>query len=145
MPMSVGRVSWFIIGAGIVLGALTGNGAAASSDCLSYASPVSVTGRLLRIVFPGPPNYDSLAGGDKPEPYFVLHLDRPVCVAEDPTDSKNPAVARVTDMQLMLEPAQYKQLRSRLGRQIRLSGVLIAAQTGHHHTPVMLGEVRLGE
>jgi hypothetical protein len=144
MPMSAGRVSWFIIGACIVLGALTDNGAAASAGCLSYASPVYVTGRLLRIVFPGPPNYDSVAGGDKPEPYFVLHLDRPVCVAEDPTDSEKPAVARVTDMQLMLQPAQYKQLRSRLGRQIRLSGVLVAAHTGHHHTPVMLGNVRLG-
>ena len=51
----------------------------------------------------------------------------------------------MTDMQLMLEPARYKQLRSRLGRQIRLSGVLVAAHTGHHHTPVMLGEARLGE
>jgi hypothetical protein len=53
----------------------------AKSDCLSYEpSRVSIQGALNRVIFPGPPNFQDVERGDKPEPYFVLQLQQPVCV-----------------------------------------------------------------
>src|ERR1700730_5592599 len=53
----------------------------AKSNCLSYEpSRVSIQGTLTRVIFPGPPNFQDVARGDKPEPYFVLQVQQPVCV-----------------------------------------------------------------
>ena len=81
--MRAGRVPWLSIGACLVLAAATGNGAAASADCLSYTGRVYLTGKLVRIVFPRPPNYDSIARGDRSEAYFIIRFTRPVCVSAD--------------------------------------------------------------
>ena len=127
-----------------VVAVLVAAGTPSLAACLSYNARVNVTGTLLRVVFPGPPGYESVARGDAPEPYFVLRFNPPVCVDRDPAGNDNPGIARLRHMQLMLQPEQYARLRPRLGRKIRLSGVLVPASTGHHHTPVMLDDVRFG-
>jgi hypothetical protein len=127
-----------------VVAALVAAGTPCLAACLSYNNRVDVTGTLLRIVFPGPPGYESVARGDAPEPYFVLRLNPPVCVDRDPAGNDNPGIARLRDMQLMLKPEQYARLRPHLGRRIHLSGALFPASTGHHHTPVMLSDIRFG-
>jgi len=118
-------------------------GADAHADCLSYSGRVQVTGTLVRIVFAGPPNYESVARGDQAEPQFVIQLDKPVCVKADPTNDFAVFVPSIRDIMLMLNPPQFGQLRSRLGTRVMLSGGLMAAETGHHHTPVMLHDVVL--
>ena len=57
------------------LAAILAVAAPASATCLSYANRVSVTGTLTRTVFPGRPNFESVAKGDEPETYFVLRLN----------------------------------------------------------------------
>jgi hypothetical protein len=117
----------------------------ASATCLSYANRVLITGTLTRVVFPGPPNFASVARGDRSEPYFVLRLNPPACVDPDPTDAvAMPGMHDIRDIQLLLSPEQYSQLRPMLGRRIGLSGVLFPAETGHHHTPVLLEKVQFG-
>src|SRR5262245_14381421 len=57
---------------------------AASSHCLSYEpSVVKLTGTLVRKTFPGPPNYEDISRGDRPETYWLLVLSRPACVDAD--------------------------------------------------------------
>jgi hypothetical protein len=122
---------WFAINAG-------------NATCLTYASRVFVTGTLTRQVFPGPPNYESIARGDTQEIYYVLRFDRPTCVDQDPTDSQLPGIKKLTEMQLVLTHEQYLQLEGKIGRKIGLSGTLFPAETGHHHTPVLLEKVEIG-
>jgi len=77
--------------------------------------------------------------------YFVLRLNPPACVDADPTDAANmPAKRGITDIQLLLSSEQYAELRPKLGQRIGLSGVLFPAETGHHHTPVILEKVQFG-
>jgi hypothetical protein len=129
--------------AAIVLIACLVSGTQAQADCLSYGGRVQVTGTLVRIEFAGPPNYESVARGDQPEPQFVIRLDTAVCVNADPSDDFAVYVPSLRDMMLMLSPPQFGQLRPRLGTRVILSGGLMAAETGHHHTPVMLRDVVL--
>lgn len=119
------------------------SGARAHADCLSYGGRVQVTGTLVRIVFAGPPNYASVTRGDQAEPQFVIRLDTAVCVNADPSDDFAVFVPSIRDMMLMLSPPQFGQFRPRLGMRVILSGGLMAAETGHHHMPVMLRDVVL--
>ena len=45
---------------------------------------VKLVGVIKNQTFPGPPNYESVAKGDAPEDYWILTLDEPIDVAEDP-------------------------------------------------------------
>jgi hypothetical protein len=75
--------------------------------------------------------------GDKPETYWILHLDAPVCVA---ASADNDAESSVTDLQLILSTEEYARFRKFVRQDIRVEvrGKLSHAITGHHHTPVLL-------
>src|ERR1700730_12565093 len=116
--------------------------APAKPDCLSYTHRVTVSGTLTRQVFPGKPNFTSVARGDEPETYFVLRLDQPVCVDANPAYPKDMvAMVDVVDMQLLLYQPQFQQLRPWLGKHVVLLGSLDIATTGDHHTPIILTDV----
>lgn len=117
--------------------------AASAGPCLGYSAPVSLTGRLRRRTYPGRPNYESVARGDEPETLLVLQLDRPACVAADPADSSglSPAIPRVSVVQLA---TTGRVLGAVVGRRVSVSGRIMAAITGHHHTPILLEGVTLG-
>ena len=113
---------------------------ALAQQCLSYEpAEVSLAGRISRQTCPGPPNYQSIRRGDRPEISWVLHLQRPVCVTGN-TNEFNEAEQRVTDLQLILEPEEYKRFSKFVGtkRSVTVSGTLTHAQTGHHHTSVLI-------
>jgi|SRR5579859_1554738 len=117
------------------------------TGCLSYEpSIIKLTGNLTRKTFPGPPNYESVRNGDQPETYWLLNLVHPICVAESKTDGElNPAMD-VRSLQLVFTgPATYKKYKELLGKQVVATGTLFAAQTGHHHTPVLLTVVGLAK
>lgn len=116
----------------------------ARAACLSYANRVFITGTLTRQVYPGPPNYESIARGDRPEIYYVMRLIRAICVDADPTDSLLPSRSKVTEIHLVLNHEQYLQFEKFLGREVGVSGILFASHTGHHHTPVLMENVTFG-
>jgi hypothetical protein len=74
----------------------------------------------------------------------VLKLNPAACVDPDPTDADKPGMRDLHDIQLVLSREQYLQLESMLGRRIGLSGILFPAETGHHHTPVLMEQVQFG-
>lgn len=103
-------------------------------DCLS-SDPATVTlkGRMIRQTFAGPPNYENIRKGDKPETYWILHLTRPICV------NGEKAKTNVSDIQLVfVDEKQYVRYRDLLGKRVIVSGKLFHAHTGHHHTNVLL-------
>jgi hypothetical protein len=108
--------------------------------CLSYEpSVVKVAGTLGRKTVPGPPNYESVSNGDRPETYWFVQLSRPVCVGEDEKEPDlNPAKKDVRSIQLVLTPDAYAACKELVGKRVVASGTLFGAITGHHHTPVLL-------
>jgi hypothetical protein len=49
--------------------------AAQQQECLAYEpAVVQLIGTISKKTFPGPPNYESIKKGDKPETYWVLDL-----------------------------------------------------------------------
>jgi len=100
--------------------------------CVSYEpDQVVLTGTIRRHTFPGPPNFESIAKGDRPETYWLLHLEQPICVS---ASSQWEAEAGVSDVQLIIT----KYDKTLVGRKVVATGTLFQAHTGHHHTPVLL-------
>lgn len=108
-----------------------------AQKCVAYEpDTVSLTGTIKRRTFAGPPNYESVAKGDQPEQVWVLRLARPICVSAsgDQEEEKN-----VSDLQLVFTDAEeYRRYRAFVGRRATVNGKLFHAQTGHHHTTVLL-------
>ncbi|HEY0379041.1 MAG TPA: DUF4431 domain-containing protein [Pyrinomonadaceae bacterium] len=114
--------------------------AAPAQSCLSYEpAEVQLSGTLSKQVVPGPPNYESVRRGDKPETIWILTLDKAVCVTGN-TDDVNEPEQNVTDLQLALQQDQFAQLRRVTGRKVHAaaSGKLFHAHTAHHRTKVLL-------
>lgn len=106
--------------------------------CLSYEpNKVTLNGRIKREIFAGPPNYESIAKGDKSEAIWVLHLAKPICLKArgDWKEEKN-----VADVQLVFPEGERQYTRHKLlvGRKVVIVGSLFHAHTGHHHTKVLL-------
>jgi hypothetical protein len=111
---------------------------ASAQGCLSYeVAGVRLTGTISRKTFPGPPNYESIRRGDEPETYWILHLARPICTVAAPD---NDAESNVNAIQLILAPKQYALYKKFVGgrARVRVTGKLLHAITGHHHTQVLL-------
>jgi hypothetical protein len=117
---------------------MIGLAAPASAACLSYADRVELTGNFETKIFPGPPNFESVADGDAPERVMLLHLAAPVCVTAGTGDS-DAAVAAIAEIQLVPNDALSRSFRN--GKRVTLSGKLMGPETGHHHTAVLLDDV----
>lgn len=112
-----------------------------AQNCLSYEpAVVEVSGKILRKTLPGPPNYESVKRGDRPETGWYLHLTKPICVDGKEGDEFNQPAKGVTDLQLVFvkQDKPYQQYRKFLNQNVVIKGTLFGAQTGHHHTPVLL-------
>lgn len=117
-----------------------------SLGCLSYEpSIVELNGTIIRKTFPGPPNYESIRGGDAAEVCWMLVLTRPVCVDRDKTDPDlNPAQKDVSRIQLVFRDVEiYKTQKDLVGKSVVAKGTLFGAHTGHHHTPILLTVITL--
>ena len=114
------------------LGIVTAFGA-----CLDYEpAVVSLSGTLAREVYPGRPNYESIADGDEPEAIWVLKLDVPICIND--AGFMAPAETNVTEIQLVLSSEQYEGHSDKMGGHITASGSLFHGHNGHHHKTLLL-------
>jgi hypothetical protein len=106
------------------------------AECLTYAGPVALSGRLARVQAFGPPGFGENPKIDAREPYWRLVLRRRACVAggADPiTEAAEPSVGRV---QLVWPSKAPASLRS--GAPLAVTGRLFHAHTGHHHETLLL-------
>jgi Domain of unknown function (DUF4431) len=102
--------------------------------CPSYAPErVVLKGTVKRQTFPGPPNYESIANGDRVETIWVLHLAQSICVS---ANAEWEHESRVSDVQLVFSGNEYE--KPLVDRKVVATGTLYHAHTGHHHTKVLL-------
>jgi hypothetical protein len=112
----------------------------AAGPCLSFEPAVeTIVGTLVRRTFPGPPNYQSIRDGDAPETGWYVRLTTPLCFSGTPGDEVNGKdVAGVTLVQLVFTHDEYRTRAALVARRVTATGTFFTAQTGHHHTPVLL-------
>ena len=123
----------------------TGVFAQTGSACLPYSVPVKLQGTITLVTFPGPPNYASVKDGDRAETNWVLHVKRPVCTVPQRDYMFSIAESNVMSLQLIVDIGQLMkatpdvtQERSFLKVPVLVTGSLMHAETGHHHTKVMM-------
>jgi hypothetical protein len=112
-----------------------------AQSCLSYETDgVKLTGKIKRMTFPGPPNFESVKKGDQPEVAWILRLDKPICVKADQSNEFDEAENNVTDIQLALAQGAEAKWRAFVRNRVPVvvTGKLFHAHTGHHHTAVLM-------
>ncbi|RAX14197.1 DUF4431 domain-containing protein [Photorhabdus bodei] len=110
----------------------------ATENCYKERQKITLDGTLLRITYPGPPNYESVENGDSPETYWVLQPDKAIKCATGAPEFGDRSL-----MQLVVEDEFYTVYRSLIGHRVRVTGTIMYAVTGHHHTPIMLETQRI--
>ena len=93
-------------------------------------------GVLVRKVFPGPPNYDSVEDGDYPEVGWILRLD---------DQSKDILAARcsIDIKEIEIEAEKSLDLERHIDHKVICQGVLRDAESAHHHTPILLSSAAI--
>lgn len=115
-------------------------GAAAANGCINIAPPndrVSASGRLTLQLFPGPPNYESIAAGDAEERTFILELPAATCV-DDGGEFAEPEQRFVTVHVSSRRPALMSVLEAAVGQRVTVRGEAFGSHTGHHHAPLVI-------
>ena len=113
-----------------------------------YASPcnkqtfgdnTTLQGIVVVRTYAGPPNYRNTNRGDTPERTRVLNLSETLCVSAHPSNSDNPANLRTKAVQLVFVDSNERIADMPLTNfKAAVTGKLFSAQSGHHHTRVLL-------
>ena len=115
-------------------------GTQTSEVCISVADPkskVSVSGRLTLQLFPGAPNFESIAAGDVEEQTFIVELPHAACI-DDGGDFADPAEKFVTVQVSGAQDRLSAVLKAAVGRKVIIEGEGFASHTGHHHAPLVV-------
>lgn len=118
-----------------------GEPAWAQAGCIVLGrDSVDLIGTVVPRVYPGPPNYTTLAGGDQPDTVWVLKLSKRLCVRQNEGAR---AVTRLNEVQLHVRGDEANFLRAYRDREVVLSGPLRSAELPWHHLEVILWARRL--
>lgn len=123
-----------------ILAAGTPAGSGSSDTCYHYTpAAVALTGRLVQRTMPGPPNFESIARGDRPQVVVFLILETPICTIADYKDSPNTdAFPRQDTLQVRSTPATAPRLRQLVGSRVTVEGTLAEWALGRDRTPVLV-------
>jgi len=111
-----------------------------ADSCYHYRpASVSLTGRLIQRTLPGPPNYQSIARGDRPQVADLLILDHPICTIADYKDSPNTDAFQGQDtIQVRRTESTWRDVRLLTGRRVVVTGTLAEWALGPDRTPVVI-------
>lgn len=112
-----------------------------TNACLEYEVDVELTGTLKEEIFPGPPEWESVERGDKPLRYWILHLDKPICLNPwKPGDLIDIAEKNIDRVQI--QPGGVKNLyinyQQYLNKRVKVKGSLSHQAVGVDVTTVVM-------
>ncbi|AGG31564.1 DUF4431 domain-containing protein [Morganella morganii] len=96
-------------------------------------------GKVREEVFAGPPNYESVNDGDKPEFYWILYTNSPIGLV-----GRSMETGELYDngsscmFQLCVSAEVYDKQISLLGKYVKVEGTIFFGHTGHHKTKALL-------
>ena len=111
------------------------------SSCLDNESEarVSLEGLLDHQIFPGSPNFDDVTKGDLPEPAYILHLDRPICVTKELGDVTDIKTVHLYVADGDQQQSVWSTLHTLIGKKVIVTGEApFPSHTGHHHAPAVM-------
>jgi len=97
---------------------------------------VELTGKLVTKVFYGPPGYGEDPKVDSKETVAILQLTKPIRVVADKKDQFNETRNGIKEVQLI--NVKRIKLSPYLQKNVKLTGKLTSAVTGHHRTDVLI-------
>jgi len=109
--------------------------------CLPFEpTEVSIEGTIVARSFPGRPNFESIVGGDEKLVYWLLKLDKPVCVGTpDSVSEINTVESKVLEIQIAPKEAGfYKRQRGAVGKRALIKGTLFHQHTAWHVTKIVV-------
>jgi len=107
-----------------------------AAPCLHYeGEPLTLTGKLTLQTFYGPPNYGENPETDSRETQAILLLAKPICVNDSPSTDD---AAEKNQRKVTLVPPVGVDFGLYKGKKVTLRGTLFHANSGHHHTPVLM-------
>ena len=113
--------------------------------CISVdqsGTQVTAQGRLTLRHMPGPPNFESIRGGDEDRLTLILVLPVPACI-NDGGDFANPKLKFKTVHVWTLNPALNRKLRASVGRKVTMIGQGYAQSNGLQYAPLVLQAKRV--
>lgn len=123
----------------VVFGLFAFAGDARSEECLSYEpAKVKITGTIVRETFPGPPNYESIKGGDEIETFCILKPGKPVCVNGKEGDDLDISETNVKALHMVFMESDCYRYRSLWYKKVSVSGMLYHGFNAHHRSRVLL-------
>ncbi|MBE7731513.1 hypothetical protein [Devosia faecipullorum] len=106
-----------------------------AQDCAEWGQDIELTGIVVEGLYPGPPEFESVAGGDAAIDTLMLHLETPICV----NGSDELETDALDFSELVQLACDYKQItKFPRGEWINVSGRLFSAHTAYHVTPALL-------
>lgn len=97
---------------------------------------VNLTGKLVKKKFYGPPGYGEDPKTDRKELASILLLSHPIKVVAEKSDQFNETRDNIKEIQLI--NVKRIVLSPFFQKNVKVTGKLSAAITGHHHTDVLI-------
>jgi hypothetical protein len=77
----------------------------------------------------------------KPEPYYVMNLAKPACIAPSEKDTTNKPAHGISKVQLTfrgMKQEMFGKLKPHLSGEIKCTGMFFGRHMPHHHTEVLM-------
>jgi len=100
---------------------------------------VTLYGRIIEELFPGPPNYESINNGDRPQFYWVLYINNPVGIVTRSFESEElKDLGNSCSFQLVVPSKFYDDKNDVIGKFVKVTGQMFIGHSGHHKTKALL-------
>ena len=107
-----------------------------AQECVGWGEPVELAGIPVTGVYPGPPEYESVAKGDAAYSALMLHLRQPICVNAGANAEMEPHISEIELIQLACDKKVLGRITE--GDVNTVAGTLFPAHTGYHVTQAVL-------
>lgn len=105
----------------------------------------SISGRLTLETFPGPPGYGASPQTDSRETVYILTPEKPVNVLRRSGEAVEGDfnIPKYKVSKIHVTPVTGLKLSAFRNKNVRVTGTLYGAHTGHHHAEVVLEATRI--
>lgn len=107
-----------------------------AQGCVEWGEPVELSGIPVTGVYPGPPDYESVAQGDERYSALMLHLRMPICINAGENAEMEPDIGEIVLIQLACTKKDRGAISE--GEVNSVTGTLFPAHTGYHVTQAVL-------
>ncbi|KAF7781170.1 hypothetical protein PRUB_b0309 [Pseudoalteromonas rubra] len=105
---------------------------------------VTLFGKVKEEVFAGPPNYESINDGDRPQFYWLLYVNEPIAIFGRCFESqKLSEYGNTCCFQLALKEDFYDNRNDILDKFVKVDGQVFLGHTGCHKTKALIDVAKI--